>query len=132
MLSCILRSLLNYVFSLSAYLAENMAARVNSTKGVCVCVCVCVRVCSSEAAACTELYEHVALCLVLRASRVPISTRRLMCGATFVAVSAVLLVCDPSYRCFEGAQRLHLHGRADQILDPEYEGSTYLRNAGNH
>ena len=105
---------------------------------VCVCVCVCARararacVCSSEAAACTELYENVSLCLVLRASRVQISTHRLMCGATFEAASAVLLVCDPSYRCFEGAQRLHLHGQAGQILDSKYEGSTHLRNAGNH
>jgi hypothetical protein len=100
---------------------------------VCVCsVCVCVCVRSSEAAASTELYEHVALCLVLRASRFQISIRRLMCGATFEAVSAVLLVCDPSYQCFEGSQRLHLHGRTGQILHPEYEGSTHLRNAGNH
>ena len=95
-------------------------------------MCVCVCVCSSEAAACTELYEHVALCLVLRASRVQISTHRLMCGATFEAISAVLLVCDPSYRRFEGAQRLHLHGRAGQILGSEYESSTHLRNAGVH
>jgi hypothetical protein len=95
-------------------------------------VCARASVCSSKAAACTDLYENVALCLVLRASRVQISNRRLMWGVTFEAVSAVLLVCDTSYRCFEGTRRLHLHGRAGQILDPEYEGSTHLRNARNH
>ena len=82
-------------------------------------MCVCVHI--SEAAACTELYESVALRLVLKTSLVQILTRRLMCGAIFEAVSALLLVCDLSSRCFEGEQLLHLHGRADQILDSEYE-----------
>jgi hypothetical protein len=79
-LSCILWSLLN-MSSASARTSQRTWQPGLTQQRLCVCVCVCM--CSSEAAACTDLYEHVTLCLVLRASRVQISTRRLMCGATF-------------------------------------------------